>query len=140
MPTEEKKVVSYEGGVAIVPAFETKKIVVPSPPSTIVKPINPRPGHIYVTADVISEGDAKFDELVAYADDNDVVIFLPDTREVEGMVKTYKFALDNALKTLDVKKDEIVIKYDEVSEDLANALADYLVDELDADIYDPEAL
>lgn len=94
--------------------------------------INPRPA-------VILFGDADVEELKVKADEEKVVFVLPKDAEAETVEATFKFTVTSA-KKLNVKKDEVTVKYVGDAAEAAQAFVDYAVDELDAEFDDAEEL
>ncbi len=132
MAVEEVEVYEYEGGVCVDPKSDTKVVFIPSPPTKMEQKINPRPA-------VILFGDADVEELKVKADEEKVVFVLPKDAEPETVEATFKFTVTSA-KKLNVKKDEVTVKYVGDAADAAQAFVDYAVDELDAEFDDAEEL
>ena len=132
MAVEEVEVYEYEGGTVVDPKSDTKVVFIPSPPTKMEQKINPRPA-------VILFGDADVEELKAKADEEKVVFVLPKDAEPETVEATFKFTVTSA-KKLNVKKDEVTVKYVGDAADAAQAFVDYAVDELDAEFDDAEEL
>lgn len=132
MAVEEVEVYEYEGGTVVDPKSDTKVVFIPSPPTKMEQKINPRPA-------VILFGDADVEELKVKADEEKVVFVLPKDAEPETVEATFKFTVTSA-KKLNVKKDEVTVKYVGDAADAAQAFVDYAVDELDAEFDDAEEL
>jgi len=132
MAVEEVEVYEYEGGTVVDPKSDTKVIFIPSPPTKMEQKINPRPA-------VILFGDADVEELKVKADEEKVVFVLPKDAEAETVEATFKFTVTSA-KKLNVKKDEVTVKYVGDAAEAAQAFVDYAVDELDAEFDDAEEL
>lgn len=122
-------------GIVIAPESETKKVVIPSPPSTKYVPINPRDAIVYVTDEVITETSAVIDTLKAYAVDNKVVILCPAGREAEDIAAAGVYAFNKA-KTLNVKTDGISVgssaAYLEAAQDAVDLMEEEDVEAEDA--------
>lgn len=122
------KIEVFENGIAVVPESETRKVVIPSPPTTKFIPINPRPAVIYVTKEIITEASPGIDKLKEYAKENKLVFLCPGSADLEKMAAMYQLAIKRAT-TLNIKKDEFSVKADGASLDLANALVERLEEE-----------
>lgn len=122
------KMDAIEGGYAILPVSDMKKVIIPSPPSVNMVPTNPRPAVIYLTAAAITPDSANVDALKAYAKENKVVFLCPGSAEVGDMVEFYQCAFAKA-RTLNIKKDAFSVKSDAASLELANTLVEALEDE-----------
>lgn len=96
-------------GYIIAPESEMKKVVIPSPPTIKMMPINPRDAVIYLTEEEITPQTANIDQLKAYAVDNKAVLICPKDRKEKELVATAKYVEANA-KTLNVKKDGLSVK------------------------------
>ncbi|MBE6479486.1 MAG: hypothetical protein E7Z98_03115 [Olsenella sp.] len=131
MAVEEVEVYEYEGGTVVDPKSDTKVIFIPSPPTKMEQKINPRPA-------VILFGDADVEELKVKADEEKVVFVLGEDED-ETVEATFKFTVTSA-KKLNVKKDEVTVKYVGDAAEAAQAFVDYAVDELDAEFDDAEEL
>ena len=132
MAVEEVEVYEYEGGTVVDPKSDTKVVFIPSPPTKMEQMINLRPA-------VILFGDADVEELKVKADEEKVVFVLPKDAEGETVEATFKFVVTGA-KKLNVKKDEVCVKYVGDAAEAAQAFVDYAVDELDAEFDDAEEL
>ena len=130
MAVEEVQVYEYDGGTVVDPKSDTKTIFIPSPPTKMEQKINPRPAIILFGCD-----DAE--ALKAKADEEKVVFVLPNDAEEETVEATFKFVVNGA-KKLNVKKDEVSVKYVGDAAETAKAFVDYAVDELDAEFEDAE--
>lgn len=129
---------AYEGGYIIAPESEMKKVVIPSPPTVSMMPINPRDAVIYLTDEAITPESPNIDAIKQYAVDNKVVIISPADKDPDSVVETYEYAQTNA-KKLNVKKDGFTVKADEASMEAANAAVEALEDE-DVEIDEAEIL
>lgn len=126
------------GGYAVVPLIETKRVIIPSPPSTTYVPINPRPAVIYLTAQPVTPASGNLDQLKAYAKENNIVFICPTSREIPAMVAACQYA-DSKARTLNFKRDDISLKADAASLELANELNEALCNE-DLELDDAEVL
>jgi len=130
------KIEAIEGGYAITPVSEMKKVVIPSPPTIQHIPINPRDVIIYLTKEAITSESVCIDSLKAYAKENKVVLLCPDSADLDMLVDLYQYAISKASK-LNIKKNGFSVKSDEASLELANSLVETLGDE-GADLDDAE--
>ncbi len=119
-------------GVAVVPASETKKVVIPSPPSVRDVPINPRPAIIWLTDAEIT------DKVKAYAKRNGVVLVVPEKAEAGDLYAVYEYVFTKAAK-FNVKKGEISVASDSANANLAADLVAVMSDE-DVDVDDAAEL
>lgn len=129
MAVEEVEVYEYDGGTVVDPKSDTKVVFIPSPPTKLEQKINPRPA-------IVLYGDVDIDDLKARADAEKIVFVLPRDTEAETTEATWKFVYAGA-KKINVKKHEIAIKTTG-DIDAAQAVVDYIVDELEGDIEDAE--
>ena len=127
------ELVTFDDGVAIVPASEMKEIVIPSPPTVTKVPINPRPCYV-----VVGPFEAS-DEAKAYAKENGVVFVLPKDTDPDTIANAYTYAKKNASK-INIKKTEFVIKAaNEESMDAASEGLEAIYDVDDSvELDDPE--
>lgn len=126
------KIEKYEGGSIVLPKSETKKVVIPSPPSVKEMPINPRDAVIYLVNEINEEA------FKTYAEDNKVVLICPDEKSADAVVAAYNYA-NSKLKTLNIKKGAFSVKADEANLDVANDAVEALADE-DVEVDDAEVL
>jgi hypothetical protein len=133
--TEDKEVVIEAfsawsvNGHTIVPPSDTKKVVIPSPPSVNYAPINPRPAILYLTESTIIPDSAEAERLKAYALENKVVFVCPETgNNAESLAQVYDWAVKRATK-LNVVKDQVSVKSDAASLDLAKTVVAEATDE-----------
>jgi hypothetical protein len=129
MAIEEVEVYEYDGGTVVDPKSETKKVFIPSPPTTIEQKINPRPA-------IILFGETDVEAIRAKADEEKVVFVLPADAEEETIEATFRLVVTGA-KKLNVKADEVSVKFVGDGKD-AQAFVEYTVNELDADLEDAE--
>lgn len=129
---------AFEGGYIVAPESEMKKVVIPSPPTIKMMPINPRDAVIYLTEQAVTPESANIDAIKAYAEDNKVVLFCLSDKTEQAVVSAYQYAISNA-KTINIKKDAFSVKADEASMEAANAAVEALRDE-DAEVEDAEVL
>lgn len=127
-----------EGGYIIAPESEMKKVVIPSPPTVSMVPINPRPAIIYLTQEPVTPDSANIDAIKAYAADNKVVFLCPTDNDADTVVEIYEYAMTNA-KSVNIKKDEFSVKADEASMAAAETAVEALIDE-DAEVDEAEVL
>lgn len=128
-----------DGGCLVVPASETKKVVIPSPPTVNYVPINPRPGVIYLASGDVAPGSDLADALSAYAKENKVVFICPATRDVDDMLDFALYA-ERSCKKYNIKKDSFSVAVaDEADLEVANELVEALCDE-DWELDDAEVL
>lgn len=125
-------------GYIIAPESEMKKVVIPSPPTVKMMPINPRDVIIYLTEAEITPEAANIDQLKTYAVDNKVVLVCPKDRKEKELVATAKYVEANA-KTLNVKKDGLSVKTDAAMLELGNELVESLA-EVDMELEEAEEL
>lgn len=97
------EIVTFDEGVAVVPASEMKQIVIPSPPTVTMVPTNPRPCYVVVGELPVT------DELKAYAKDNKVVFVIPNDTDPDTIGAAYTYAKKNASK-INIKKNEFFVK------------------------------
>ncbi|MGI6756191.1 MAG: hypothetical protein ACOX4F_09300 [Atopobiaceae bacterium] len=100
---DDVELVSFDDGVAVVPASEMKQIVIPSPPTVTTVPTNPRACYIVVGSIEPS------DEVKAFAKESKVVIVIPEDTGADTIAAAYTFAKDNASK-INIKKTEFFVK------------------------------
>jgi hypothetical protein len=129
MAIEEVEVYEYDGGTVVDPKSETKKVFIPSPPTTIEQKINPRPA-------IILFGETDVEAIRAKADEEKVVFVLPADAEEETIEATFRLVVTGA-KKLNVKADEVSVKFVGDGKD-AQAFVEHTVNELDADLEDAE--
>ena len=125
-------------GYIVAPESEMKKVVIPSPPTVSMVPINPRECIIYLSEAAITPESACIDAVKTYAVDNKAVIILPEAVDAEAVVKIYEYAIVNA-KTLNIKKDAFSIKADEKAMDATEEIIEALED-ADAEVDEVEVL
>jgi hypothetical protein len=126
-------------GYAIVPPIERKKVVFPCPPSVEYVPINPRSAVLYLTESAIVPESTEAEQLKAYALENNIVLVLPEAgRSAVELVEAYAWTKENAYE-LNVAEEQISIKSDEISLELARAVVSAAEDE-DFEIEDAEVL
>lgn len=124
-----------ELGYVVDPESDTKEVFIPSPPTNAIVKINPRPVLILFSEETIDEGYARAEELKEYARSQKLFIMCPaDLNSVESV---YQYLAKN-VKDLNIKINEIQIKYMGDLADAAQEAVDYLVDELDVDVEDAE--
>ena len=133
----EVKFEKTEVGYIIDPPSETKEVFIPSPPTMTTVKINPRPVIILLADPVIGDGYEKAEELKVYAEGNKLFIVCPKSNDTDAIEATYNF-IDKQAKSLNVKKNEIAIKYLGELADAAQEAVDYLLDELDVEVDDAE--
>jgi len=113
-------------GAIVSPASDTKKVIIPSPPSTQIIPINPRPAIIYLTDRAVS------DELKAYAKENKLVFIVPEKTDSEGVCEVYTWVFEKARK-LNIQKDNISVKADAANLDLAKAAVELIQEDYEVE-------
>lgn len=121
----------------IDPPSDTKEVVIPSPPSKKTVKINPREAVILFTKEPITEAYSELDALKAYAKENKLFIVSPSSTDTEVLSELYEHLTSKAI-TINIKKDEMSVRYMDGMESEAQAFVDYAVDELDADLEDAE--
>lgn len=132
------EVYGYEElGIIIDPPSDTKEVFIPSPPTMTTVKINPRKAIIYVTGGKITEDCDQIEALKEYAEANKTILICPTATDAETLGETYDYVTRKA-KVLNIKGNELVVMGDADNMDNAQALVDYAVDELDADIDDAE--
>jgi len=109
-------------GIAVLPASDMKKVVIPSPPSVRIIPINPRSAVIYITDAEVS------DELKLYAKENKMVFLIPEKGSAEDVATVYAYATSKA-KKLNIEKNKISVKADKTNLELAAAVVDVINEE-----------
>jgi hypothetical protein len=123
----EVEIMEFDGGFAVVPESEMKKIVIPSPPTVKMVPVNPRPCILYV-ADVAPEA------CKAYAEENKVVLVVSTAESADAFL----WAKQNA-STINIKKDDFSIKADAANLEKASKILDAIYDaDDDVELDDPE--
>lgn len=139
--TFEKYATEYanEAGFVVDPKSDEKEVFIPSPPTKVVSKINPRAGIILITEPAIDENYERLDELKAYAKSEKLFIACVAEKTVEAMEATYTYMVKGA-KKLNIKKDDIQVKYMNGLEEQAQEFVDYAVDELDVEMEDAEEL
>lgn len=138
MDLSKVKVEEYENGYIIAPESEMKKVVIPSPPTVTLVPINPRDAIIYLTKERITPDYAKIDLLKEYVVRENKVLLCPNNSSPETVVETWQYAVANA-KTINIKKDIFYVKCDEDSMENVEDAVEALEDE-DAEVAEVEIL
>lgn len=125
-------------GYIIAPESEVKKVVIPSPPTIKMMPINPRDAVIYLTETEIGAETEEIDKLKEYAVDYKTVLICPKGHKEKELIASARYVLENA-RTLNVKKDTLCVKTDSELLELGNVLVELLAEE-DIELGEAEVL
>lgn len=126
-----------KAGYMVDPKSDLKEVFIPSPPTKLLTKINPRQGIILIADPAIEEGYEKMDELKAYAKEKKVFVACVAENSIEALEATYNFMIKEA-KKLNIKKDDIQVRYMNDLKEHADAFVEYAMDEMDIEIEDAE--
>lgn len=131
MAVEEVQVYEYAAGTCVDPKSDTRTVFIPSPPTQMEQKINPRPV-------LLLFGENDVEAVKAMADEQKLFVMLPKDTEEDTVETTFE-AIQKSAKKWNIKKDEVSVK---TTGDVAaaQAVVDYINDELDGDVADAEAL
>lgn len=121
-------------GYVIDPESDMKEITVILIGKQMAK-CNPRPYVIYITGEEINENYEKLEELKEYCETNKIVFICPKGDNLEAIEASYSYAVKNC-KNLNIRPNDISVRYDVKFEDLANEFVEYLSDEYDIETED----
>lgn len=126
-------------GYVVDPKSDEKEVFIPSPPTKMKTKINPRAGVILLAENPVTESYEKLDALKGYAKEEKLFIACVAENSTDAVEATYRYMISGS-KRLNIKKDDICVKYIGDRADAAQTCVDYLIDELDADLEDAEEL
>ena len=131
MAIEEVEVYEYAAGTIVDPKSDTRMVFIPSPPTQMEQKINPRPV-------LILFGENDIEAVKAMADEQKLFVMIPNGTDEDTIEATHS-AIEKGAKKYNIKKAEISVK---TTGDIAaaQAVVDYLNDELDCDVADATAL
>ena len=143
--SEQKQVrfYSYEidgeaAGFVVEPESDTKMVFIPSPPTTTYQKINPRRAVLAITGGRICDTFEGLEQLKAYCADQKLVMVCPESVDPEEVSDTYEYMM-TAARDLNIKRNELTVAADADHLDDANAVMEYLMDELDVEFDQDEA-
>ena len=117
-------------GYAVLPKIETKEVVIPSPPTTTIVPINPRKCVIYLAEEAVTPESCRVEALKAYAKENNYVMLCPEIAAADDLMEVYEWVFaPDVSKRMNLKKGVIAVMADETLLELAEELTELLEDE-----------